>query len=56
MNYAAVDAGVNQLQKVDYPESWADAVDEAAAVAESVPEYVEKVVRTIAAQKVTIFQ
>lgn len=51
MNYAAVDAGVNQLQKVDYPESWADAVDEAAAVAESVPEYVEKVVRTIAAQK-----
>ncbi len=50
MNYAAVDAGIRQLQKVDYPASWAEAADEA-AVAENVPEYVEKIVRPIAAQK-----
>lgn len=55
MNYAAVDAGINQLQKVDYPASWAEAADEA-AVAENVPEYVEKIVRPIAAQKVMIYR
>ncbi|HHX01168.1 MAG TPA: pyruvate:ferredoxin (flavodoxin) oxidoreductase [Firmicutes bacterium] len=50
MNYAAVDAGVNQVEPVDYPLSWADAVDEAAA-AENLPDYVKDVVRPIAAQR-----
>jgi len=50
MNYAAVDAGVNQVQEVQYPMTWADAVDEA-AVAENVPEFVEKILRPMNAQK-----
>ncbi|MDI9419960.1 MAG: pyruvate:ferredoxin (flavodoxin) oxidoreductase [Firmicutes bacterium] len=50
MNYAAVDAGVNQVEQVNYPTAWADAVDEAAA-AENIPDYVKNVVRPIAAQK-----
>lgn len=36
MNFAAVDAGINQIEQVEYPASWSEAVDEAAA-AESVP-------------------
>ncbi|MFY9203148.1 MAG: 2-oxoacid:acceptor oxidoreductase family protein, partial [Limnochordia bacterium] len=50
MNFAAVDAGINQIEQVEYPASWSEAVDEAAA-AESVPDYVKNVVRPIAAQK-----
>lgn len=51
MNYAAVDAGVSQLEQINYPESWVDAVDEAAAGLESVPEFVDQVIKPIAALK-----
>ncbi len=47
MNYAAVDNAVKHLVKIDYPASWAEAAEEAAAAAESVPEFVEKVVRPV---------
>ncbi len=52
MNYAAVDRGVEEVQQVAYPESWANAVDEAAATAEEVvPEFVRDIVRPMAALK-----
>ena len=51
MNYAAVDKAVEHLVKIDYPASWAEAQDEAAAAAESVPEFVEKVVRPVQSLK-----
>lgn len=50
MNFAAVDAGINQVEQINYPASWADAVDEAAA-AENIPDYVKNVIRPITAQK-----
>ncbi len=44
MNYAAVDAGLNSLVKVEVPESWKDAVDEVKEeVKEVLPEYIEKI-------------
>ena len=51
MNYAAVDSAVEHLVKIDYPASWAEAEDEAAAATESVPEFVENVVRPIQSLK-----
>ncbi len=51
MNYAAVDAGVNELKQINYPQSWVEATDEAAASIESIPEFVENIVKPIAALK-----
>jgi len=42
MNYQAVDKGIEALVKVDVPESWAEACEEAAATRE-VPEFISKV-------------
>ena len=43
MNYAAVDAGLSGLVKVDVPESWKDAVDaDKEEIKKVLPEYVEK--------------
>jgi len=42
MNFQAVDRGIKSLVKVDVPESWAEAFDEAAATRE-VPEFISKV-------------
>ena len=50
MNYAAVDQAVSHLVKVDYPASWAEAEDEAAPAAETIP-FVDNVVRPIQALK-----
>lgn len=47
MNYAAVDRGARELVEIKYPASWAEAVDEAAATKEEVPEFVEKVMQPI---------
>ncbi len=51
MNYAAVDSANKHLHEITYPASWADAQDEAAAVAETTSEFVEKIVNPIAALK-----
>ena len=40
MNYAAVDS-VDALEEVNYPTSWAEALDEAAATSDD-PAYVQK--------------
>ncbi|NLK07171.1 MAG: pyruvate:ferredoxin (flavodoxin) oxidoreductase [Firmicutes bacterium] len=47
MNYAAVDRGSKELVEIDYPASWADAVDEAAASEEALPDYVKNVMKPI---------
>ncbi|NMB25329.1 MAG: pyruvate:ferredoxin (flavodoxin) oxidoreductase [Firmicutes bacterium] len=44
MNFAAVDRGSKELVEIKYPATWAEAVDEAAAAAEPVPEYVRDIV------------
>lgn len=53
MNFAAVDAGVDHLERIDYPDTWATAQDEAAAAAEieALPEYVENIVIPVTAQE-----
>lgn len=50
MNYAAVDRGVEAAVKVDYPASWANAEDEAAATSDA-PDFVRNIVMPMAAQK-----
>jgi len=50
MNYAAVDAGVDSMKKIEIPASWADAQDEPAEPS-NVPEFVEKIVKPIVACK-----
>lgn len=44
MNFAAVDRGSKELVEIKYPATWAEEVDEAAAVTEAVPEYVRDIV------------
>ncbi|HHV93719.1 MAG TPA: pyruvate:ferredoxin (flavodoxin) oxidoreductase [Firmicutes bacterium] len=62
MNFAAVDRGAQELVEIKYPAEWADAVDEAAAVAEeAVPDFVRDVVHPVNALKgnelpVSLFQ
>ena len=51
MNFAAVDSAETYLVEIDYPESWAEATDAAAAAAESVPAFVSDVVRPIQSLK-----
>lgn len=51
LNYAAVDAAAEALQKVDYPkDEWANAVDEPAQLRDE-PKFVTEVVRPMAALK-----
>lgn len=52
MNYEAVDRGLSDLVRIDYPAEWAQATDEAAATAPAdEPEFVTKVVRPVNALK-----
>ncbi|HHY47534.1 MAG TPA: pyruvate:ferredoxin (flavodoxin) oxidoreductase [Firmicutes bacterium] len=46
MNWAAVDRASEALEMINYPDSWANAMDEAAAT-QDVPEYVEKFIKPI---------
>ncbi|NLW06449.1 MAG: pyruvate:ferredoxin (flavodoxin) oxidoreductase [Clostridia bacterium] len=50
MNYAAVDQGMSALEEIKYPESWANAVDEAAVEVDE-PDFVKNVARPIHALK-----
>ena len=49
-NYAAVERGVEEVVQIDYPASWINATEEAAATAE-VPDFVRDIVQPMAAQK-----
>ncbi len=52
MNKAAVDNAISALHKVEYPATWADVQDEAAAAQESnLPEFMEKVANQILSLK-----
>ncbi len=52
MNYAAVDAGVQEVVKVEVPESWKNAVDNSAKIDTSnVPEYITKILEPVNALK-----
>ena len=50
MNYAAIDAGVNNITKVVVPAAWADSVDEA-KTGKSRPDFIKNVVEVMNAQK-----
>jgi pyruvate-ferredoxin/flavodoxin oxidoreductase len=43
MNYQAVDKGIEALAKVEVPEAWANATDEAAATVTDVPEFIKNI-------------
>ena len=51
MNYAAVDQGIEYVEQINYPESWINAQDEAAATAEKTTDFVEEIVKPIARLK-----
>ncbi len=52
MNYAAVDAGLTGLVKIDVPDSWKDAKDvDQEAVKQILPEYIEKLLMPMNALK-----
>ena len=52
MNYAAVDAGLSGLTKIDVPASWKDAKDvDHEAIKKVLPEYVEKLMLPMNALK-----
>ncbi|MBQ6539752.1 MAG: pyruvate:ferredoxin (flavodoxin) oxidoreductase, partial [Oscillospiraceae bacterium] len=51
MNMAAVDAGIDGLIKVDVPETWKYIPDEPPVPEEPVPDFIEKILRPINAQK-----
>jgi pyruvate-ferredoxin/flavodoxin oxidoreductase len=50
MNYAAVDAGIENITKIDVPDSWANAQDDASAGADY-PEFIEEVLMPMNAQE-----
>ncbi|MGD8369108.1 MAG: pyruvate:ferredoxin (flavodoxin) oxidoreductase, partial [Desulfobacterales bacterium] len=50
MNHAAVDNTLDNLDKVDYPASWAEATDAGAATADE-PDFVKNVMRPMLAQQ-----
>ena len=50
MNYAAVDNTLENLERIDYPDTWADAVPNGAASADE-PEFVASVMRPMLAQQ-----
>jgi pyruvate-ferredoxin/flavodoxin oxidoreductase len=47
MNWKAVDATVEKIQEIKYPESWKDAPDEDAVVDEGRPEFIRNIVDTM---------
>ena len=51
MNLKAVEAGVDNLQEIDYPASWQDAADTVQEQPRDEPEFVRNVMRPIMAQK-----
>jgi pyruvate-ferredoxin/flavodoxin oxidoreductase len=51
MNFAAVDAGINALVKINVPESWKNAQDAAAVVDSKKPEFITRVVEPMNNQK-----
>ncbi|MGI6038248.1 MAG: pyruvate:ferredoxin (flavodoxin) oxidoreductase [Limnochordia bacterium] len=51
MNYAAVDSAEDNLVEINYPASWAEASDEAAATLETANEFVAEIVEPIARLK-----
>ncbi|MEN8243368.1 MAG: pyruvate:ferredoxin (flavodoxin) oxidoreductase [Thermodesulfobacteriota bacterium] len=50
MNYAAVDNTLENLERIAYPDAWAEATDEAAQSADE-PDFVAKVMRPMLAQQ-----
>lgn len=59
MNNGAVDAGIDALHLVEVPADWADAVDEAAAGQDNLPEYIKNIQNPINRQegnKITVAQ
>jgi pyruvate-ferredoxin/flavodoxin oxidoreductase len=51
MNYAAVDAGIANVHKVDVPAEWKNAVDTSASADEEKPAFVKNIVDVMNAQK-----
>ncbi len=51
MNYAAVDAGLEGIVKVEVPESWKNAVDEVVAEEKNLPKFVKEVMMPMNSQK-----
>ncbi len=51
MNYAAVDAGLEGIVKVEVPESWKNAVDEVAAEEKNLPKFVKEIMIPMNSQK-----
>ena len=51
MNYAAIDAGADNIVKVSVPASWADAKDAAEVKANDRPDFIKNVVDVMTAQK-----
>ena len=50
MNYEAVDAGVEEIVKINVPESWKDAVDEEVQDVKDLPDYVKNILIPLNAQ------
>jgi len=51
MNFAAVDKTLENLVEIEYPASWADSSDAAAAAAKEEPDFVQNVMRPMLAQQ-----
>ncbi len=51
MNYAAIDSGVEKVQQVNVPASWANAVDAAPAENKEIPAFIKDIVFPVNAQK-----
>ena len=51
MNYAAVDAGLEGIVKVEVPESWKNAVDEVSAEEKNLPKFVKEIMIPMNSQK-----
>lgn len=51
MNYAAVDRGAEEVHEVKVPENWENAEDSSKTVKKSFPDYIEKVLIPVNAQK-----
>ena len=51
MNYAAIDAGVDAIVKIDVPASWSQAVNEEVAATKDLPEFIKNIVEPMNRQK-----
>ncbi len=51
MNYNAVDKTIERIEKINYPESWKNATDTQEETKDNKPEFVKKVVETMASLK-----